>query len=367
MSISLDILVKNLKEKGHSVFVATPGVPDVNYPRYILPLPVLPLNIFKSVLEDVLFPVGYEESMEKFFIRNNVEIIHSHETGVMFDAAQRIAKKMNIPHVHTYHTMLEEYVKVLHPLGYRKMARYISKRACNYADIVIAPTEKINKYLQNIGVKKKIVTILNIPNIDHLRKTEPDESTKKRLGIKDDDFVFLSFGRVVKQKSIDKSIDYLEPVLRKHKNAKFIIAGFGPSISSLKEYVEEKDLEKQIILTGGYDKEELLRLANISNCFVITSKSETQGITVLEAMACGLPVLAIDDPAYDYILEDGYNGYALTEENFSRVAEELSKNNELARKLSLNAMQSAQKLRQKDFTTDYIDVYQQVIDQANQK
>jgi len=368
ISVSLQKLVEQLQQRKVNTWIATPKIHKYKYLPYVFPMRVIPFtHLFQRVLQDIQVPFLYRVEMEKFFKTKNIDVIHSHDTGILFKEAGRLAQLFKVPHVHTYHTLMEEYLKILHPFGYRWYARILTRRACNHADIVIAPTDKIKKYLHKIGVKTEVIALLNVPNIDHLSKISKDSDLMKKLGISKDDFVFISFGRVVKQKSIDTSIDYLTPLLKKHKSIKFLIMGFGPEIDNLKKHAREKGVGDKVIFSGEYSRYELVNYANLADCFVITSKSETQGVTLLEAMACGLPVVAIDDTAYDYILKDQYNGLKGNDYNFTEILETIYLNRDLRLRMSDNALFSAQELSKRNFTLEYIDLYNRAIEKYKQK
>lgn len=362
ISISLKKLVDQLIESGNEVYVAIPPVPGVSYPEYVIKLPILPFNnLFYSVLQDVSVPFNFKNAALRAFKERGVEVIHSHDTGILFWKSDEIAKELKVPHVHTYHTLMEEYVKILHPIGYRRIARHMTVNACNKAATVIAPTEKMKDYLVNLGVKTKIESLINIPNLDNIQIKIKDESLMSELGINKNDFVFISFGRVVKQKNIDLTIKYLAPILKDQKNVKLIVGGFGSEIKGLKKLSEELGVQDKVIFTGKYNGESISRLGSISDCFVITSRSETQCITILEAMKMGLPAVAVNDKAYLYVLKDHYNGLFIEDKNFTNACIDIYRNRELHNTLSENAIKSAEELNNKDFISEYIKIYKEAI------
>jgi 1,2-diacylglycerol 3-alpha-glucosyltransferase len=362
ISLSLEALVNGLQEKGNSVSIATPKSINRVRTEGMLDMPVFPLsNLFKPVLGDASIPYRFRANVSKGFKERRVQIVHSHDSGLLLNSSAKIARELGVPHVHTFHVMMEEYLQVLHPIGYKKIARRIALNACNKSDLVITPTKKIENYLKNIGVKTPIKTLLNIPNIDHLETETFNKEFANTLGIAESDFVFLSFGRLVKQKNIDLSLKYLAPILQRNKDIKFIIAGHGPELGKLRRLSKVLNIDSQVIFTGKYDKKSLNKLGSISDCFIITSRSETQCLTILEAMKMGLPVIASNDEVYNYILKDNYNGFFLEDSKITMSAFKLYRDREFLKKLSIQAYKSAEDLVSRDFSLEYIEVYKQAI------
>lgn len=362
VSLSVESLVNKLLGKGFDIVLAAPKNKVRDKLPYIVEMPIFPFTkLFSSVLQDISIPYRFENLVFEFFKRIEVDIVHSHDSGLLFNSANRIANKLGVPHVHTFHVMMEEYLKILHPFGYKLLARRMARNACNKADYIIAPTDKIKDYLISIGVKKPIQTLLNIPNLNHINKEPFNEDFAKKYGIRSSDFVFASFGRLVKQKRVDLSIKYLAPLLKSNPNIKFIIAGFGPELGNLIELSKKLKVEDKIIFTGKYDKTSLSNIGSVSKCFVITSRSETQCITILEAMRMGLPVIGVDDRAYEYLVKSAYNGFLVDDKHFANICKKFYENPKLYEILSNNAIKSANELTQRDFILEYLDIYQKTV------
>jgi 1,2-diacylglycerol 3-alpha-glucosyltransferase len=334
----------------------------VKYPENILPLRTLPLPSFlQNKIDDVRAPLFFKNSIFDFFIKNNIEILHSHDTAWMGSSCVEIAKALKIPHVHTYHVYMEEYNKSIQPFGYRMYLRALTRKVCNNSDAVIALSSKVKKYLENIGVTSKIQVILNPPDIDHLRKDPGNGELMKKYSISKNDFVFITFGRVIRSKNLDLGIKSLSKLLKKHSNIKYIIAGEGDDLERMKKLVRHLKIEKQVIFTGRYQRDELINIAGLADAFLITSYSEVQGITILEAMACSLPVVCVDDEAFKDIVKDGYNGLICSKDGIMNAVERIFSDTSLREVLSKGAFETSEKIRGKNISLEYIKLYKEVL------
>jgi len=358
VSVTTANLVEKLKEKGVKVVVAIPKVKGVNYPDYILPLKSISLP--KRMRSDISIPFLWKDEVIEFFQENQVDLIHSHDTFFGGLEATQIAKELDIPCVHTYHTYIEAYKSIDIP-GYKPFIREFSKQVCNKYDHVIALSSKIYLYLQELKIHAPISQFLNVTNLEHLSQREFDTSFAVRFGIEKDDFVVITFGRVSKEKGLDKALEVIAPLLKTHRNTKYIIAGEGSFIKILSKKALKLGIQDQVIFTGKYTPQNLSQLCSLAKFFLFTSTTENLPTTLLEAMYCGLPVIAVDDDSVDYILKHRQNGIKAPLEKLSYFCGEFYCNQELLNQYSQNAHISAQIVSQKDIAQDYLDLYQDIV------
>jgi len=357
LSLTTKKLVEELRKYGINMYVITSRIPGVEYPDY-----VLPINSFRlpeNYSPDIRFPYPFKRNIIRFLKEKNIELLHSQDPylGILGNS---IAKKLQIPHINSYHTFIEEYPYLNFP-GYKYVARAITRKLCNECDLVVALTTKMERYLQNVKIKTPITFLHNVPNISHLSKNIPDPAVMNKFGIKESDFVFITFGRVAKEKNINTGIDILEPLIKKYKNIKYIIAGMGPEIVPLKKIVQTRGLDEYVIFTDKYEPETLSTIANLAHCFLFTSYTDVQPTSILEAMACGLPVISLDDDSVDYILKDGHNGIKCTLNTIREKCESVYLDQNLLNRLSTNAFESASILGEKDITLQWINTYKTLI------
>jgi 1,2-diacylglycerol 3-alpha-glucosyltransferase len=159
-----------------------------------------------------------------------------------------------------------------------------------------------------------------VPTGIDLSKFEPSrysrdkvEELKLSYGIQPEDKVMLYIGRVSQEKNIGEIVEAMPGYMPDRKNVKFLIIGSGPALSGLEQRVEQLGLSKQFIFAGAKPWDQIGLYYQLGDVFVSASKSETQGLTYIEAMASGLPVVARDDKCLEDILEQGKNGYPFTD------------------------------------------------------
>jgi glycosyltransferase involved in cell wall biosynthesis len=359
VSISLKLLVDRLHRSGQvNCFVVAPRVDGVEYPDYVYP--VRSIRSPKKVSSDIKIPYFYRNRALKFFQESSIDIIHSHDPYFSGRAGIKIARSLKIPHVHTYHTFVEEY-RYFNVPGHKMFMRKLSKRTCNKSDAVIAPSKKFKDYLEKIGVTKPVTVIHNTPNTEGLTYLPRDEQLAKEYGITPDDFVFITFGRVAMEKNIGLAIEVLAPLIKRYGNIKYVIAGIGTYFGELEQKAISLGIENNIVFTGKYDKADIPKLSSVAHCFLFTSTTDVQPATVLEGMMCGLPVISIDDPGVDFILQDGVNGVKRPSEQLTEACEKMYSDRALLKIMSQEAIRTANEFSRRFSIDQYIELYRSLL------
>jgi 1,2-diacylglycerol 3-alpha-glucosyltransferase len=364
VSISVHRLTENLRVKGMKTFIVTSKMKNVKYPKYVLPVPSFPMP--KYISPDMKFPIYGIWEAYRFFTKNKINIINSTDPFITATVGRVFSTLMNIPHIYTFHTHFETYGYFSFP-GYKNIVRRVLRSLCNHAAQVTTPSDKIRQYLLGLHVHTPIQTLINIPRIEHLHPVPKNRKLMEKYGINAKDFVFITFGRVNKEKSLDVGVKMMVDLVQKNPHIKYIIAGLGPMEKVLQKLSKKLGIEKNIIITGKYEQSELNDLANLGDCFLFTSRTDTQAITLLEAMCCGLPVMAVDDDCVDYIVKDGYNGYKRKEKDLMHCCEKVIKDKKLYAMLSRNALKSSKTMSEASITRDWMTLYKKVVAQYKKK
>lgn len=161
----------------------------------------------------------------------------------------------------------------------------------------------------NYGVETPITVVPSGLRLERFQlSTEPAErlALREKLGIAPSDRVLVYLGRLAKEKNIEELLRYLSE--RRYSSLRFLVVGDGPFRAELEDMAGGPGLEKQVIFTGMISPQENVRYYMVGDIFVSASRSETQGLTYLEAMACGLPLLCRYDPCLDDVIREGQNG-----------------------------------------------------------
>lgn len=286
----------------------------------------------KSVPADKLYP-GARASIYLFgelyddILKWSPDIIHTQAEFTTFMFAKRIVKALGIPHVHTYHTVYEDYThyfSINEQIGKRTVA-YLSRRLLDALDEVIVPTVKVKELLEGYGVIPRISVIPSGIQLDSFyQKTDEKEQAelKKKLGIEPDKKVLVYVGRLAKEKNLDELLEFFKAL--KRDDMILLITGIGPYRDRLAELADEMDLSDKVRFVGLVEPITLHKYYKLGHIFVSCSTSETQGLTYIEALACGVPPICRRDLALEGVIIDGINGYQYdTFEEFKLRVEEL--------------------------------------------
>lgn len=315
---SINMLEQEMKKRGHEVFVFTTSKsiqPNDNQTLYMLnSIPLLIAKQYKNRIATF-----YSREIAKQIKEIGLDIVHTQTEFSVGAFGKIISRKYDIPFIHTYHTMWEDYVHYISPLKGRnirlkRLARTISRAFVRKAECVITPSNKTAKYLKyKCKVKNKpiyvIPTGIDISPFKSSNFTEEErDNLKKSLGIKPNEKIILFLGRVASEKSIDVIMDIMPSIFEEHPDYKFLIVGDGPSKKDLEEQARKLNIDKNVIFTGKVPWNEVPKYYNIGDVFVNASITETQGLTFIEAMSAEIPVVAKYAPNLSEFIHTNKNG-----------------------------------------------------------
>ncbi len=363
---SILTLEKKLREQGHNVYIFTISHPDAEdslpYVHRIASLPFI-------FLKDHRVGIVYSNKAVKKIKRLKLDIILSQTEFSMGIFAKLVAKKLDIPIVHTYHTVYEDYMHYvskgieLSP----KIARKYSKSFCNGVDGIVAPTKKTQNLLKTYGVKKPIQIIPTGIDFSPFKRekysNEEITNLKNTFGIPLDSPVILFVGRVAKEKSIDMLIEAMPEVIKTIPDTKLVIVGDGPCRLELEELAVKLKVHDSVIFTGMQPWSSIGRMYQLGDVFVSASVTETQGLTFAEAMAASLPIVAREDECFADLIRSGYNGLLFnTHEELVNNLIRLITDSAYKTTLSNNAVYSVKPLSADTFGLNCEAFYQEVIE-----
>ena len=369
VSTSVLMLKQGLEKLGHEVYVVTVNDESFSYKEEdgILKIPSFPIGIM-NFRQTGIYPIKAFNIIKKW----KLDIIHSHTEFSIGTFARLISKQLNIPLVHTYHTMYEEYIYYI-TKGYfnsasKKLVEYLTLFLCDKTiDELIVPTEKTKELFKDkYKVKRDVYVIPSGIDTTRFYKENIDKNEiinlKKDLGLKKTDFIVLYVGRIAKEKSIDFLINNFNSVLKRIPKAKMIIVGDGPDIKDLIDLTRKKGLENKIIFTGKAPWTDVPKYYSLCDLFVTASKTETQGLTVIEAMGASKPVVAIRDESFELMITDKKDGLFFDDEkSYVDMIYEVYKNKKLRDEISFNARLTADKYSPYNYAKNVLKVYDKVI------
>src|SRR5262245_6105731 len=229
-------------------------------------------------------------------LADKVDVLHVQTPFVAHWIGIKAARELRVPVVETYHTFFEEYLHhylPLLPAGIaRAIARTFSRRQCNAVDAIVAPSRQLADVLQRYGVTRPIETIPTGLNLDEFAGGD-GAGFRARYGIALDRPVMLLVGRVAHEKNIGFLLRVLAEVVRTVPTVLFVIAGEGPALPGLKRAAAEAGLNGHVLFVGYLDRRgPLLDCYRAADVFVFASRTETQGLVLLESLALGVPVVS---------------------------------------------------------------------------
>ena len=190
---------------------------------------------------------------------------------------------------------------------------------------------------------------------------------RNKLGIKSDDFVLLLVSRISEeQKNIKFLLDCQKQLNKKYKNIKFLVVGDGPDLEYFKNYVK-KNREENVIFTGMVPWKDVAMHYQLGNVFVTASKTETQGLTVIEGMSASLPVVCMDDDSFKIAVIEDYNGkFFKNRREYVNAILDLYENREKYNTLSKQALNSSKQFSVKYYGEKILEVYRKAINDTKE-
>jgi len=339
VSGSVESFRKVFERLGHEVYIFAPhwkGYRDEN-PR-VFRYPAFETNI------KIKFPIAvpYSRKINKVLKNLDLDIIHSQHPNLLGSAATRWAKEKNIPLVFTWHTLYDQYAHFVPFVPRRLAAWFAIRNAKNYANIcdqIVVPTPSIEKIIREWGVTNENITAIPT-GVEEDEFENPDRTgVRKKYGIGDDEILLFVMTRLTTEKNAEFLVEAALDVLRRNSRTKFMICGEGNVKEKLAGIVEKAGLQDRVIFAGIISGEEKRNYYAAGDVFVYSSKSETQGMILTEAMYSGLPIVAVRATGAVDIVEDGKTGFLVSEneEEFGAAVQKLIDDENLRKKFGEEA------------------------------
>jgi 1,2-diacylglycerol 3-alpha-glucosyltransferase len=341
---SIQLFKKALQARGHDVTVFAPAPAMSDDEPSTIRFRSVPL-IFQREMR-VASPVSFEAMRAVEEAR--LDIVHAHDPFSIGLFGLGVARRRRIPYVHTYHTLYPEYVHYVWDTNLStRLAERLSREYCDLCDSIIAPSTKIERYLRRWGTTSPIDVIATGIDTGRFCTTHDGEvvALRTRLGLAVSLPVLLFVGRLGKEKSVDTLIEAL--ARSKNRDAVLLVVGDGPDRRELERLASDLGVGRRVRFAGYLEGRELVAAYHLSDAFVFASTTETQGLVLGEALAAGLPVIAVhDDAVADFVVE-GRTGFLVQPraEAMAAAVDKVLNDHELR-----DAMRSASVARAQDFS-----------------
>ena len=325
VSTSIHTFANELKALGHQVTLIAPSYSDEDkHEDWIVRVPSHKIYFDP---EDRLMNFGKLKALLPWIEERHFDVIHIHTPFTAHYVGIYFGKKLDIPVIETYHTFFEDYLH--HYLPFipqfisRKLARTISRRQCNAVDGIVSPSKPMLDVLKQYGINTSSEVVATGLDESSFAKVD-GESFRISHDIPLTQPMLLFVGRVAHEKNIEFLLDMHVKLIQKHPDALLVITGEGPAEESIKASIARLGLVNKVKMIGYLDRNhELIACYKSADIFVFASKSETQGLVLLEAMAQGTAVVALAELGTKSILIEG-EGVLIAKDDTSDFADKVS-------------------------------------------
>ncbi len=298
-------------------------------------------------------------------VRWNPDIVHSQCEFSTYGCAKKISRICGAPLVHTYHTVYEDYTHYFCPskkLGTFLVSKF-SRHVLNHTDAVIAPSYKVGRLLERYGVSTPVSIIpsgIDIVRYSHQPTGHWIDSKRSEYGLDGGELRLIYVGRLAKEKNIGELLDMMAGC--RELPVKLLIVGDGPAREEIEEHCERLGLMDKVSFTGMISPDKVGEYYHIGDVFVNASTSETQGLTYVEAMAAGLPMLCKADECLEGLVKNGVNGWQFSNAaEFREHVEKLIADPGMRKRMSVNAVSEAQRFSTANFVDSVERLYMEAI------
>lgn len=356
---SIELFSRDLRRLGHEVYIFAPDYPECSDEAYIYRFSSVPAPSAPGFR----IPIPYRPNIMDKVKKLDLDIVHSHSPFLMGRLASAVSRKTNLPLVFTYHTRYEAYVHYL-PFG-RKPARRLTKKYtldyCSKCDLVIAPTSYVKRYLREDCYFTPIEVVPTGVDLDRYEHGNP-HWMRRRYRFAATDKVLLYVGRLGEEKNLHFLLETVKDLMAQKDNLYLMVVGGGPDEKEFRELIQSWQLEHRIIFSGMVSPRKVIDYYLGADLFVFPSVTETQGLVTLEAMAAGLPVIAMDREGPAEVINDGVDGLLIPPKKgaFKKAINRILDDQEYCQKMGQAAIAKARALSSMAMAKKMETVYNQL-------
>jgi len=359
---SIQTFTGQFQQHGHDVMIVAPSTDnDPEDEDHVVRYPAIPQFYQHKYSLPIMIPGLLMGTLIDF----QPDVIHSHHPFLLGRSAQHSSAIWDVPLVYTHHSRYDKYIDQTTDWGRRLnlLVQNLVVDYCRVADAVVAPSRSIAEMLPEDlpGLLRVIPT-----GIDTRRFGQGDgQAFRQNYGLSEDVFVVGHLGRLAPEKNCGFLSAAVVAFLQQNPAAHCVIVGDGPSRGEIEKIFQAAECAKRLHITGILEGQELVDAYHAMDVFAFASQSETQGIVIVEAMAAGIPVVAVDASGIREVVLDNENGYLLAEEDCDTFAAALKKYCELATDdkvvMQQQARQTAEHFSQEACTNRLLELYEEVI------
>jgi glycosyltransferase involved in cell wall biosynthesis len=308
---SVEAFSAEYRKRGHRVLVVAPEFPAMP-PDEVDVVRINAIQNFNASDFSVALPVHPQltDVIDDF----RADIVHSQHPFLLGNTALRLARHRRLPLVFTHHTLYEQYTHYVpgDSPALQRFAIELATRYANLCDEVFAPSESIQALLRQRGVTTPIAVVPTGVRLERFAQGD-GLAFRGQIGIPATAFVVGHLGRLAPEKNLEFLTQAVADFMQGNSPAHFLVIGTGPSEEAMRDAFARAGMESRLHIAGILEQQPLADALHAMDVFAFASTSETQGMVLTEAMAAGLPVVALDAPGAREVVRDGRNGRLLME------------------------------------------------------
>lgn len=294
VSTSISIFRRELRALGHQVHLIVPDYPQK--PDDDPDIRRIPARYLIADPEDRMMRTGALLALTNQLSEQDFDVLHIQTPFIAHHVGIRLARRLGIPAVATYHTFFEEYLHHYLPFIPRALARFAARRfsamQCNELEGLVVPSTAMAERLKAYGVHSPMHIIPTGLDAQSLLGGQ-GQAFKAQRGIPADRPTLLHVGRIAHEKNVDFLLYVLDEVRRAIPEVVMIIAGEGPALPHIQRLGRRLGLGAHLYYVGYLDRQQALPDCYAAgDVFVFASRTETQGLVLLEALSVGVPVVS---------------------------------------------------------------------------
>lgn len=305
---SLEMLTRGLRARGHDVVIVAPasrGYRDTDGD-------VIRFPSFRPLRgENFPLAVPFSPAARRRLAHLPLDLVHTHTPFVLGTVAAQEARRRRVPLVFTHHTLYEEYVHYaawIPAAVSRRAVRAYVRRFANRLACTIAPSAAVAGYLRSRGVTARIEVVpTGIIDLSEFDGLSP-EWVRPAYGVPADRPLLVTASRLAKEKSVELLLEAFARIPARY-HVSLLIVGGGPGLDDLQTLTGRLGLGRRTIFAGLQPHHRALECIAVADVFLLASQTETQGLAVIEAMAAGVPVVAVNAGGVSDAVTHGVTGF----------------------------------------------------------
>ena len=308
---SVEAFTAEYRKRGHRVLIVAPEFPDMPQDEVDV-VRINAIQKFNASDFSVALPIHPQlgEAVDAF----RPDIVHAQHPFLLGITALRLARHRGLPLVFTHHTLYEQYTHYIpgDSPALKRFAIELATRYANLTDRVFAPSESIRDLLQERGVTTPIAVVPTGVRLESFAQGD-GLAFRRQTGIPEAACVVGHLGRLAPEKNLEFLGEAVADFMRSNASAHFLVIGTGPSEQAIRDIFAGSGMDERLHIAGILQQQRLADALHAMDLFAFASTSETQGMVLTEAMAAGLPVVALDAPGAREVVRDTQNGRLLAE------------------------------------------------------